>query len=117
MKQLIFNWLKRLRKRQNQSGFTLIEMLIVLVVVALLMAIIIPNVAGQRDRIQSQAKENIAEVITTQVNTYEMLEGNNQVTPTMLLDAGFLTDRQVKEAEDLLGISPTTPISLPIVVD
>lgn len=118
MKKSFFKWLKRLNSQKNQSGFTLLEMLIVLLVIGLLMAIIIPNVSGQRDRIQAQAKENIAEVITTQANTYQMLNGESaSVTPNALLSAGFLTDRQVKEAENLLGIQPDSVISLPIVVN
>ncbi|MGO1677981.1 MAG: prepilin-type N-terminal cleavage/methylation domain-containing protein, partial [Ruoffia tabacinasalis] len=59
-------------KKLNKKAFTLIEMLIVLVVVSLLMAIIIPNVAGQRERINEQARTNIEEVIETQSSTYQM---------------------------------------------
>ena len=47
----------RVLKGRRKNAFTLIEMLIVLIIVALLMAIIIPNVAGQKERIEKQAKK------------------------------------------------------------
>ena len=59
----------RVLKGRRKNAFTLIEMLIVLIIVALLMAIIIPNVAGQKERIEKQARQNMAQIIETQVNT------------------------------------------------
>ncbi len=106
------------KKARAKAGFTLLEMLIVLIVVGLLMAIIIPNISGQRDRIESQAKENIAEILMTQVNTYQMVEGEAApVTPTALKEAGYITDKQVAEAEKLLGIGASQTIPDPIPVN
>ena len=59
----------RVLKGRRKNAFTLIEMLIVLIIVALLMAIIIPNVAGQKERIEKQARQNMAQIIETQDNT------------------------------------------------
>ncbi|MGX7348675.1 competence type IV pilus major pilin ComGC [Dolosicoccus paucivorans] len=106
-----------LKKIKNKKGFTLLEMLIVLVIVALLMAIIIPQVSGQKKRIEQQAKENIAEVVTTQVETYQMVEASSDVTLQTLHDGGYITDRQLQTAGDLLSLDPNTTISLPISVD
>jgi len=50
MKKLLLKLVNHLtRFKKKNSGFTLLEMLIVLIVVGLLMAIIIPNVSGQRE--------------------------------------------------------------------
>ncbi|EFR31483.1 competence type IV pilus major pilin ComGC [Eremococcus coleocola] len=118
MKKLLLKLVNHLtRFKKKNSGFTLLEMLIVLIVVGLLMAIIIPNVSGQRDRIEAQAKENIAEILTTQVNTYKMVENDSAtVTTTTLQEAGYLTEKQVKEAEKLLDIGPSETIPDPITV-
>lgn len=105
--------LNKLIKKMHQ-GFTLIEMLIVLIIVALLMAIIIPNVSGQKERIERQAKENIAQIIDTQVNTYKMVEKDDQATLDELKSNGYLTDKQVAEASRLLGLDETSPIPSPI---
>lgn len=110
-------FIKLIKKNQlNKKGFTLLEIMIVLIVVGLLMAIIIPNVAGQRDRVQSQAKENIAEIIETQVNTYELVSGDEAVTLTVLLNEDYLTERQFNEAQNLLGLSADEEITIPIVI-
>lgn len=103
---------KSTKKKRKANAFTLVEMLIVLVVVALLMAIIIPNVAGQKTKIEEQGKANITEIIETQLNTYGIVEGTTDgVTTKMLFDSGYLTEKQVKEAERLIGLSSTTAIN------
>ena len=96
------------------SVLTLTLMLIVLVVVALLMAIIIPNVAGQRARIDKQATQNIAEIIETQANTYLLVENDQDVTLAELLSGGYITSKQASEAENLLDMTVETSITLPI---
>ncbi len=106
MKKIILN-----KKKHKRNAFTLIEMLIVLVVVALLMAIIIPNVSGQRDRIEEQGRDNITEIVSTQLNTYGIVEGSTSgVTTQMLADSGYLTPKQVEEANRLINLSPDQPI-------
>lgn len=91
----------KLKARKNKGGFTLLEMLIVLVVVSLLMAIIIPNVAGQRERINDQAEINITEIIETQANTYEMVNGGGTPSLAILLEEGYITQRQHDQAVEL----------------
>lgn len=112
------NIIKHIKRAvNNKDGFTLLEIMIVLIVVGLLMAIIIPNVAGQRDRVQNQARVNIAEVIETQVSTYELVSGNSEVTLTMLYSDDYLTERQYNEAQNLLSLSADEQISIPIIVN
>lgn len=105
--------LKKLKKRVLK-GFTLLEMLIVLIIVALLMAIIIPNVSGQKERIEAQARQNIAEIVETQVHTYEMVEQSQSATLSDLVAKGYLTQKQAQEAERLLYLGSDTVISVPI---
>lgn len=100
--------------KKKKSGFTLVEMLVVLVIVALLMAIIIPNVAGQRDRIQEQAKSNIAEIIEMQMNTYELVEGDNDITLAKLTTGGYITVKQSNEAKTLLGLTDDVTLTPPL---
>ena len=114
MKKIILSMTKKVN---NKDAFTLLEIMIVLIVVGLLMTIIIPNVAGQRDRVQQQARVNIAEVIETQVSTYELVSGDNAVTLSMLYTDDYLTERQYNEAQNLLGLSVDEPISIPIIVN
>ena len=113
MKKII----KKLISKNHKKGFTLIEMLIVLVVVGLLMAIIIPNVSGQRKRINQQAAENIAEILTTQYNTYVIAEGQtDSVTLAELETKGYITSKQKEQAIKLLNIDEKSKIEPPITV-
>lgn len=111
----IIQWFRKQLK--NKRGFSLVEMLIVLIVVSLLMAIIIPNVAGQRERIDAQAQSNMAEIIENQVETYRLVNGRTaEVTLQILLDEEYITDRQSEQASTLLGLDLSQPISIPIQV-
>ncbi|UUX34230.1 competence type IV pilus major pilin ComGC [Fundicoccus culcitae] len=103
--------------KNNKRAFTLVEMLVVLVIVALLMAIIIPNVAGQRDRIQEQAKTNIAEIIEMQMNTFELVEADSDVTLAKLSSGGYITVKQSNEAQNLLGLTESETLTLPLLIE
>lgn len=108
--------MKRLRKL-NTKGFTLLEMLVVLLVVGILMALIIPNISGQKEKIEQQAKQNIAQIIETQVSTYQLMEKDNSVTLSDLQSGGYITEKQANEAQRLLEISNNDAISIPIQID
>ena len=105
-------------KKQNipkrKRAFTLVEMLIVLVVVALLMAIIIPNVSGQRKRIDRQASQNIADILETQANTYLLVENDPTVSLDELLSEGYITQKQADEAIKMLVIEGAQELTFPI---
>lgn len=107
---------------KKKDGFSLVEMLIVLIVVAILMAIIIPNVAGQRERIDAQAKANMADIITNQVENYRLVEGNEGLVTLAILETEqYITARQKEQAMKLLELTEeatlTTPITIPVSTD
>lgn len=102
---------KYLKNIKNRSAFTLIEMLIVLVIVGLLMAIIIPNVAGQKARIEERAKHNIADIVVTQIGTAELVSPDESITLDLLVEDGYITQKQADEAVRLLGLQTSSEIS------
>lgn len=102
--------------RKKHAAFTLIEMLIVLVVVALLMAIIIPNVAGQKTRIEKQARHDIAQIVEAQINTYRLVEADDDVSLNDLLSNGYITEKQKEQAETMLNLEAEAVITTPIAV-
>lgn len=106
-----------LKKSKRKNAFTLIELLVVLIIVALLMAIIIPNVAGQKARIEKQATHNIAQIVETQVSTYQLAEADDSVTLGELKENGYLTSKQFDEAKRLLKLEDSTSITIPIQVN
>jgi prepilin-type N-terminal cleavage/methylation domain-containing protein len=56
----------------NDKGFTLIEMLIVLLVISILLIITIPNIVKQQASIQDKGCEAFAKMVQAQVQSYQM---------------------------------------------
>ncbi|MGX7109374.1 competence type IV pilus major pilin ComGC [Facklamia miroungae] len=101
MKKRVLKKIKLPNFFKNQGAFTLLEMLIVLIIVSLLMAIIIPNVSGQKDRIDQQAVENITEIVETQADAYYLVEDRTEsLTLEQLVNEGYLTQKQADEAKE-----------------
>jgi len=61
--------LKRLR---NQKGFTLIEMLIVLLIISVLLIITIPNITKHQSTVQKKGCEAFVKMVQSQVQAYEI---------------------------------------------
>ncbi|WP_042145914.1 competence type IV pilus major pilin ComGC [Paucisalibacillus sp. EB02] len=60
---------------KNQNGFTLVEMLVVLMIVSVLMILIIPNLGSKSQDVQSKGCEALVSVVQAQVDTF-YLENN-----------------------------------------
>ncbi|MDQ0224887.1 competence type IV pilus major pilin ComGC [Metabacillus niabensis] len=78
---------------KDQKGFTLIEMLVVLLVITILLLITIPNVTKHNSRIQKKGCEGLVNMVQAQVTAYKI---DNNKTPKMddLLNAGYLKGEQ-----------------------
>lgn len=62
---------KRLERKQNEGGFTLIELMVVVLIIAILIAIAIPTFLGARKRAQDRAAQsNIRNVLTAEKTYY-----------------------------------------------
>lgn len=61
-----------LKKVMNERGFTLIEMLIVLLVISILLIITIPNITKNQSTIQSKGCEAFVKMAQAQVQAYEI---------------------------------------------
>ncbi|MGM0853065.1 MAG: competence type IV pilus major pilin ComGC [Bacillota bacterium] len=77
---------------KNERGFTLIEMMIVLLVISVLLFITIPNVTNQSNSINSKGCEAFVHMVEGQVEAYKM-EGNAlPVTIDTLVTDGYLNE-------------------------
>ncbi|MDQ0413674.1 competence type IV pilus major pilin ComGC [Mesobacillus stamsii] len=74
---------------KNQKGFTLIEMMIVLLVISVLLIITVPNIATHNSNINNKGCEAYIKLVETQVQAYKM---DKNTTPDfqLLYDAGYL---------------------------
>ncbi|MBB6444906.1 competence type IV pilus major pilin ComGC [Bacillus benzoevorans] len=77
---------------KNQQGFTLIEMMIVLLVISVLLIITIPNVTKNNSTINSKGCEAFVRMVEGQVQAYRM--DNNGAVPSFaeLQGAGYLKE-------------------------
>ena len=71
---------------RNKSGFTLIEIILVVVIISILAGIAIPRMGGKTERAKiSQAKSNIV-ALGMAIQEYEMMNGEYPASLDQLLD-------------------------------
>lgn len=64
---------------RNAKGFTLIELLIVIAIIAILAAVLIPNVIGARKRANDSSAQSYARQVATNVESYLAAQPTNKV--------------------------------------
>ncbi|WP_449538378.1 competence type IV pilus major pilin ComGC [Ferdinandcohnia sp. Marseille-Q9671] len=76
----------------NQKGFTLVEMLIVLLVVSILLLITVPNVTKHNSVIKEKGCDALIKMVEAQVQAYE-LDTNEKVTQvSQIVTDGYLEE-------------------------
>ena len=88
--------MKKLIKKKK--AFTLIELLICLFIIGLMMLLIIPNIAKQREEAQKKSDDAIVKVIKNQQELYQ-LDKNVNEKPT----ADQLAKENYRPAEQLIA--------------
>lgn len=80
---------------KNQKGFTLIEMMIVLLVISVLLIITVPNISKHSSNINTKGCSAYAKMVEAQVQAYKI---ENNVVPTFaeLADKGYLKNGEGK---------------------
>ena len=100
--------MKKLLKKKN--GFTLIELLICLFIIGLMMLLIIPNIANQRQKAQEKSDAAIVKVIENQQELYQ-LDKNVKEKPDVstLKNDGYITQEQLDSYNKAKGKTQTSP--------
>lgn len=88
------NLYQKLKRKNNNKAFTLIEMVIVLFIIALLLLIMIPNMAKQKDSAQIKADEALIKTVETQKALYELNNGR-EGSDAELVEGNYLTQEQI----------------------
>lgn len=85
------NRLIKLKKKfSGKKGFTLIEMLIVIFIIAILLLLIIPNITKNLDTAKDKSSEAYVKTVQSQITAYEINENDSNVTFQKLVDKGYL---------------------------
>ncbi|AIY05297.1 competence protein ComG [Planococcus sp. PAMC 21323] len=100
-----------MRLLKNQRGFTLIEMLIVMLIITVLIAIAIPNVTKQSSAVEEKGCKAFVQMVQGQVESYRM---DRKAIPTMsdLTDGEYLKTGETNCPNgDVVTISATGVVS------
>lgn len=76
--------------KQNQHGFTLVEMLVVLMIISTLLLITIPNIATNNQMVQEKGCEAMVKLAESQVQAYRIEYGQLPTTITELVENNYL---------------------------
>lgn len=79
---------------KKQEGFTILEMIIVLSIIALIFLLTLPNIQQKQKIIQNKGCEALIEVVNAQILLYEI---DHLVSPTgieQLISEGYIKDTQ-----------------------
>ncbi len=96
----------------KEKGFTLIEMMIVLLVISILVIITIPNVTKHQGMIRSKGCDAYINMVQEQMEAYKM-ENETNVYPTIneLQTGGYIPKSECPNGE-VLTISSTGEVSI-----
>jgi len=78
---------------KNEKGFTLIEMMIVMLIISVLLIITIPNITKHNSNINSKGCQAFVKMVEAQVQSYK-IETNQIPTISDLIDKGYLKSAQ-----------------------
>ena len=81
---------------KNEKGFTLVEMLVVLLIISILILVTIPNVSKHFATIDEKGCNAYILMLQGQVEAYKL---NNNVYPTSvsdLIDEGYVVEEELK---------------------
>ncbi|WP_018659838.1 competence type IV pilus major pilin ComGC [Allofustis seminis] len=84
------------RMIKDERGFTLIEMVLVVLIIAALLLIFIPNIANTREKAISKSEEAVVKVVEMQMEAYMLDTGASSVTAEQLKDEGYIDEKQLE---------------------
>ncbi|MFD1850616.1 competence type IV pilus major pilin ComGC [Oceanobacillus bengalensis] len=83
-----------MNKLKNNNGFTLVEMLIVLMIISVLIILIVPNLSGQSSAINEKGCDALTSMVQAQVDAYYIEHHAYPGDLDDLVEAGFIKEEQ-----------------------
>lgn len=85
---------KYLIKLRKEEGFTLIEMLIVIMIVSALLLLVVTNIGGVEETVRETTNAGIIQTVDSQKAIYKMKK-NKEATSKELVDEKYITAEQL----------------------
>lgn len=85
----------------NNKGFTLLEMLMVMFIITILLLLTIPNITKHKDSVEKTGCQSFADVVQTQVEAYELIEGKEASSISQLYNEGYITSETCSDGTTL----------------
>lgn len=82
----------KIHRRKN--GFTLLEMTVVMIIVAVLLFITLPNIQQKEKIIRAKGCDALLEVVNSQIMLYEIDHGTTPDSIDQLVAEGYLRETQ-----------------------
>lgn len=79
---------------KNEDGFTLIEMLIVLMIITVLILLIIPNLTDKTKSVHEDGCIALQKTVQAQVEAYILEKGENPSSLKELAEKGYIEEEQ-----------------------
>ncbi|MBF0580585.1 prepilin-type N-terminal cleavage/methylation domain-containing protein [Erysipelotrichaceae bacterium RD49] len=83
-------------EQDKRNGFTILEMMIVMLVVALLLLITLPNIQQKEKIIRAKGCNALIEIVNSQILLYEIDEEKTPTQISELISKGYLKKGQDK---------------------
>lgn len=81
---------------KNEKGFTLIEMLVVLLIITVLILLIVPNLGGKTGDMHDKGCEALVVTVQGQADMYELDKGSEVASIQALVTADYINESQKK---------------------
>lgn len=86
----------------DEKGFTLLEMLMVMFIISVLLLLTIPNITKHKKGVDETGCEAYADMVQTQVSAYEMVEGHLPTSLEQLKTAGYIGSTTCSDGTSLV---------------
>jgi len=91
--------MKKLKKK-HYKGFTLLEMLVVILIISFLVMLVTPKLVEHGKKAEEKSDAAFEQVVKTQIELYQFNE-TDTLTVDNLLNKGYLDDKQIKKAQKM----------------
>lgn len=87
--------MKKMKKamKRKVKGFTLVEMLVVLVIISVLLLLFVPNIGKQKDAVKETGNAAVVKIVEGQAELYA-LNNSDEVSLAKLIAADSITKEQ-----------------------